>query len=59
MYEHLSSQVGVQVVHAEGALHALTQLERTRVDAITFDAVTPDMTGAEFCSEPEPDKVLT
>ncbi|THF87278.1 response regulator [Deinococcus sp. KSM4-11] len=50
MYEHLSTQVGVQVVHAEGALHALTQLERTLVDAIVCDAVMPEMTGAEFCS---------
>ncbi|GHF36831.1 CheY-like chemotaxis protein [Deinococcus metalli] len=50
MYGHLARQVGVQVVHAEGALHALTQLERTSVDAIICDAQMPDMSGAEFCS---------
>lgn len=50
MYAYLSGQVGVQVVHAESALHALTQLERTQVDAIICDATMPDMTGAELCS---------
>lgn len=50
MYGHLAAQAGVQAIHAEGALHALTQLERTPVDAIICDAQMPDMTGAEFCS---------
>lgn len=50
MYGHLAAQMDIQVIHAEGALHALTQLERTPVDAIICDAQMPDMTGAEFCS---------
>lgn len=55
MYELLAQQAGVRVVQAEGALHALTQLERTKVDAIICDASMPDMTGAEFCSVIEGD----
>lgn len=50
MYGHLAAQMNIQTIHAEGALHALTQLERTPVDAIICDAQMPDMTGAEFCS---------
>lgn len=55
MYGHLAELAGVQVIRAEGALHALTQLERTRVDAIICDANLPDMTGEEFCSVLEGD----
>lgn len=57
MYELLAKQMGVQVFHAEGALHALTQLERTKVHAIICDAQMPDMTGAEFCSIVEGDAI--
>lgn len=56
MYQLLAEQSGVNVIHTEGALHALTQLERTRVDAIICDALMPDMTGAEFCSVIEGDR---
>jgi CheY-like chemotaxis protein len=55
MYGHLAQLAGVQVIQAEGALHALTQLERTPVDAIICDATLPDMTGEEFCSVLEGD----
>lgn len=55
MYEYLAGQAGVTVYHADGALHALTQLERTPVDAIICDSQMEDMTGAEFCSVIEGD----
>lgn len=48
MYGYLAELAGVTVIQADGALHALTQLERTPVDAIICDAVMPDMSGAEF-----------
>ena len=50
MYTHLAAQAGVTVIQAEGALHALTQLERTPVDAVICDAQMSDMSGAEFRS---------
>lgn len=50
MYTHLAAQAGVTVIQAEGALHALTQLERTPVDAVICDAQMSDMTGVEFRS---------
>lgn len=48
MYGHLAELAGVTVIHADGALHALTQLERTPVDAIICDSVMSDMSGLEF-----------
>lgn len=48
MYESLMREAGVQVIHAEGALHALTQLERVPVDAIICDAQMEDMSGEDF-----------
>lgn len=48
MYGHLAALAGVTVIQADGALHALTQLERTPVDAIICDAQMSDMSGAEF-----------
>ncbi|GGL79650.1 hypothetical protein GCM10010840_16910 [Deinococcus aerolatus] len=50
MYGHLAALAGVTVIQADGALHALTQLERTPVDAIICDAQMSDMSGAEFRS---------
>jgi CheY-like chemotaxis protein len=55
MYSHLAELAGVTVVQADGALHALTQLERTPVDAIICDAQMTDMSGAEFRSILEDD----
>lgn len=48
MYESLMREAGVDVVHADGALHALTQLERVPVDAIICDAHMEDMSGEDF-----------
>lgn len=48
MYELLMREAGVEVVHAEGALHALTQLERLSIDAVVCEALMEDMTGEEF-----------
>ena len=48
MYRHLAEQAGVPTVEAEGALHALTQLERTPVAAIICDAQMEDMSGEDF-----------
>ncbi|WP_339097439.1 DUF4388 domain-containing protein [Deinococcus sp. VB343] len=48
MYRHLSQQAGVPTIEAQGALHALTQLERTPVAAIICDAEMEDMTGEDF-----------
>lgn len=48
MYESLARRAGVHLIAAQGALHALTQLERTPVDAIICDAVMDEMTGEEF-----------
>ena len=48
MYHHLSRQAGVPTIEAQGALHALTQLERTPVAAIICDAEMEDMTGEDF-----------
>lgn len=48
MYETLMREAGVEVIHAEGALHALTQLERVPVDAIICDPHMEDMTGEDF-----------
>lgn len=50
MYEHLARQAGVHVIHAEGALHALTQLERTPIGVIVCEANMDDMSGEEFRS---------
>lgn len=50
MYEHLARQAGVHVIHAEGALHALTQLERTPISVIVCEAQMGDMSGDEFRS---------
>lgn len=55
MYSHLAELAGVTVIQADGALHALTQLERTPVDAIICDAQMTDMSGAEFRSILEDD----
>lgn len=48
MYDTLARRAGVNLISAEGALHALTQLERTPVDAIICDAQMDEMTGEEF-----------
>lgn len=48
MYDALARRAGVQLISAEGALHALTQLERTPVDAIICDAHMDEMSGEEF-----------
>lgn len=48
MYDTLARHAGVHLISAEGALHALTQLERTPVDAIICDAHMDEMTGEEF-----------
>lgn len=48
MYRHLAAEAGVPTVEAEGALHALTQLERTPVAAIICDAEMEDMSGEDF-----------
>lgn len=48
MYDALAKRTGVHMISAEGALYALTQLERTPVDAIICDARMEDMTGEEF-----------
>lgn len=48
MYDTLAKQAGVHLIAAEGALHALTQLERTPVDAIICDAHMDEMSGEEF-----------
>ncbi|SEJ34490.1 protein of unknown function [Deinococcus reticulitermitis] len=48
VYEALARGAGVEVLHAEGALHALTRLERTPVAAIMCDAEMEDMSGEEF-----------
>lgn len=48
VYEALAREAGVEVLHAEGALHALTRLERTPVAAIVCDAEMDDMSGEEF-----------
>lgn len=50
MYENLAQEVGVNIFHSEGALHALTQLERIPVGAVICDHQMADMTGAEFNS---------
>lgn len=49
MYEYLARAAGIKIVLAEGALHALTQLERIAVNAIICDAQM-SMTSAEFRS---------
>lgn len=48
MYEALARRSGVHLIAAEGALHALTQLERIPVDAIICDAHMDEMSGEEF-----------
>ena len=48
MYRHLAAEAGVPTIEAEGALHALTQLERTPVAAIICDAEMEDMSGEDF-----------
>lgn len=48
MYRHLAGQAGVPTIEAEGALHALTQLERMPVAAIICDAQMEDMSGEDF-----------
>ena len=48
MYRHLAGQAGVPIIEAEGALHALTQLERIPVAAIICDAQMEDMSGEDF-----------
>ena len=53
MYDTLARRAGVHLISAEGALHALTQLERTPVDAIICDAQMDEMTGEEFRSVTE------
>lgn len=50
MYENLAQEVGINIFHSEGALHALTQLERIAVGAVICDHQMADMTGAEFRS---------
>lgn len=50
MYAHLARQAGVPLIQAEGALHALTQLERSEVGAIICDAQLEEMSGEEFRS---------
>lgn len=49
-YASLAGSAGVSLVQADGALHALTQLERTQVSAIICEADMGDMGGAEFRS---------
>lgn len=48
MYRFLAEQSGVPTITAQGALHALTQLERTPVAAVICDASMDDMSGEEF-----------
>lgn len=48
LYGALALQAGVRVIQAEGALHALTFLEREQVDAIICEADMEDMDGDEF-----------
>lgn len=48
MYELLMRKAGIEVVHADGALHALTQLERLTIDALICEADMEDMTGEEL-----------
>lgn len=48
MYDSLAKRAGVHMISAEGALHALTQLERTPVDAIICDAQMDEMNGEDF-----------
>lgn len=50
MYAHLARQAGVPLIQADGALHALTQLERSTIGAIICDAQLEDMSGEEFKS---------
>lgn len=48
MYEHLARFAGAQIIHAEGALHALTQVERSNIDVVICEAHMDDMSGEEF-----------
>ncbi len=48
MYEHLAQQAGANIIHADGALHALTQVERAQIDVVICDAQMDDMSGEEF-----------
>lgn len=50
LYRLLAEEAGLPTVEAEGALHALTQLERMPVAAILCDARMEDMSGEEFRS---------
>lgn len=48
MYDHLARYAGANTLHADGALHALTQLERSPTDVVICEAQMDDMSGEEF-----------
>ena len=48
MYEALARYAGANIIHADDALYALTQVERSSIDIVICEAQMENMSGEEF-----------